>query len=142
MLRDIAVARSDDGGMTFRPFLVNRDGWDVNACPIAGAAMTIDALDRIHVVWFTQAGETPRLYLASSSDHGVSFTKPVVFDPAQKLAKHAHVVAGSGNRRPDRLGRYEYVVVGEMGFFRCFDAIPKTTWDPATIVLSDHRKQR
>ena len=54
--------------------------------------------DRIHVVWFTQAGETPRLYLASSGDHGVSFTKPVLFDPAQKLAKHAHIVAGSGNR--------------------------------------------
>ena len=98
MLRDIAVARSDDGGVTFRPFLVNRDGWEVNACPIAGATMTIDAIDRIHVVWFTQAGDTPRLYLASSSDHGVSFTKPGAFDPAQKLAKHAHVVAGSGNR--------------------------------------------
>src|SRR5688572_23922261 len=30
MLRDIAVARSVDGGVTFRPTLVNRDGWDLN----------------------------------------------------------------------------------------------------------------
>lgn len=98
MLRDIAVARSDDDGKTFRPFLVNRDGWEINACPIAGATMTIDSSDRIHVVWFTQSGETPRLYFASSTDHGTSFTKPTVFDPSQRLAKHAHAVAVSGNR--------------------------------------------
>jgi hypothetical protein len=98
MLRDIAVARSDDDGETFRPFLVNRDGWDINACPIAGATMTIDSSDRIHVVWFTQSNETPRLYFASSTDHGASFTKPAVFDPSQKLAKHAHTVGVSGSR--------------------------------------------
>jgi len=98
MLRDIAIARSDDEGKTFNPSLVNRDGWDINACPIAGATMTIDSSDRLHVAWFTQSGETPRLFFASSTNHGASFTKPAVFDRSQKLAKHAHVVSLSGNR--------------------------------------------
>jgi hypothetical protein len=98
MLRDIAVARSDDDGTTFVPSIVNRDGWELNACPIDGATLAIDSADRIHVVWFTQTGDTPRLYIASSTDHGSSFSKPAVFDSAQKLAKHAHVVAVDKNR--------------------------------------------
>jgi hypothetical protein len=98
MLRDIAVARSDDGGNTFKPSVVSHDGWELNACPIDGATMTIDSADRIHVVWFTQTGEMPRLYIAWSVDHGASFSKPALFDSSQKLAKHAHIVAVPGNR--------------------------------------------
>jgi len=98
MFRDIAVARSDDGGKTFKPAIVSRDGWELNACPIDGATMTVDTADRIHVVWFTQTGDVPRLYIASSSDHASSFGKPRVLDSTQKLAKHAHAVAASGGR--------------------------------------------
>jgi len=98
MYRDIAVARSDDSGKTFKPAIVSHDGWELNACPIDGATMTIDAADRIHVIWFTQSGDLPRLYVASSTDHGMSFGKPGVFDSNQKLAKHAHAVAVSGDR--------------------------------------------
>jgi hypothetical protein len=98
MNRDIAVARSEDGGLSFKTTLVSHDGWDVNACPIAGASMTIDAADRIHVVWFTQLKDAPRLLMASSNDHGISFSKPYVFDSDQKLAKHAHVVAANNGR--------------------------------------------
>lgn len=98
MMRDIAVARSDDDGKTFTSSVVNHDGWELNGCPIDGATMTIDKADRIQVVWFTQTDDVPRLYLASSSDHGASFTKPMVFDSSQKLAKHAHLVPVSGNR--------------------------------------------
>jgi hypothetical protein len=93
MLRDIAVARSDDGGKTFKPSIVHHDGWELNACPIDGATMTIDAADHLHVIWFTRTGDLPRLYIASSTDYGVSFGKPDVLDSNQKLAKHAHVVA-------------------------------------------------
>jgi hypothetical protein len=97
MFRDIAVARSTDGGQTFRSALVSRDGWELNGCPIAGAAMTIDAKDRIHVVWFTQTGDEPKLYTAASMDHGTSFSKPVLFDSTQKLAKHAHLAVVDNN---------------------------------------------
>jgi len=96
MNRDIAVARSDDSGQTFKSTIVSHDGWEINACPIAGAAMTIDNSDNIHVVWFTQLKDSPQLLMASSTDRGASFSKPVAFDRDQKLAKHAHAVA-AGN---------------------------------------------
>jgi hypothetical protein len=98
MFRDIAVARSSDGGKTFQSSIVHRDGWEINACPIDGATLTVDAAGRVHVVWFTASGDSPRLYIATSSDRGLSFTKPAVFDPNQKLAKHAHIVAVRDNR--------------------------------------------
>jgi hypothetical protein len=43
----------------------------------------------IGVAWFTLTGDLTRLYIASSSDHGVTFGKPQLLDPGQKLAKHA-----------------------------------------------------
>jgi hypothetical protein len=98
MYRDIAIARSDDGGKTFKRSVVNHDGWELNACPIDGATMTIDSADHPHVVWFTQTGDSPRLYIASSADQAVTFTKPFIFDPAQKVAKHAYAVAVSASR--------------------------------------------
>ncbi|HEX5000244.1 MAG TPA: sialidase family protein [Terriglobia bacterium] len=98
MFRDIGIARSSDGGRSFQTSIVNHDGWEINACPIAGATLAIDSAGRIHVVWFTQSGETPRLHIASSSDHGASFSKPDVFDPDQKVAKHAHAVVTRDNR--------------------------------------------
>lgn len=93
MLRDIAVARSLDDGRTFQPSLVSRDNWAIDACPIAGASMTVDSAGRVHVVWFTQPGDRPRLFVATSADRGLTFTRPFVFDASQKLAKHAHVAA-------------------------------------------------
>lgn len=93
MFRDIAVARSEDGGKTFRSTIVNHDGWELYACPTDGASMTIDGSGRVDVVWFTGTGDVPRVYIASSTDHGVSFEKPALLDPAQKQSKHAHAVA-------------------------------------------------
>lgn len=98
MYRDIAVARSDDGGKTFTSAIVSHDSWELNACPIAGATMTIDSSDRIHVIWYTAGGSLDRLFMASSTDHGATFSKPAIFDSTQKLAKHAHAVSVSSGR--------------------------------------------
>jgi hypothetical protein len=119
MLRDIAVARSDDGGKTFKPSIVHHDGWELNACPIDGATMTIDAADHVHVIWFTQTGDLPRLYIASSTDDGVSFGKPDVLDASQKLAKHAHVVATG---RDQLLVAWDDVNGGPLVKWGAFDA--------------------
>ena len=93
MFRDIAVARSDDGGKTFQSAVVSHDGWELNGCPTNGASLSVDDSGRVNVVWFTAAGNTPRLYIASSTDHGASFAKPALLDPAQKQAKHGDAVA-------------------------------------------------
>ena len=55
--------------------------------------MTVDRVGRIDIVWFTAVGEMPRVFIASSTDHGSSFSKPALLDPNQKQAKHAHAVA-------------------------------------------------
>ena len=93
MFRDIAVARSDDGGKTFHSTIVNHDGWELNACPTDGATITVDHAGRLDIVWFTAAGDVPRVYIASSTDHGSSFSKPALLDPGQKQSKHAYAVA-------------------------------------------------
>jgi hypothetical protein len=98
MYRDIAIARSDDQGKTFKSAILSHDGWKLDACPIAGATMTVDSADRIFVVWFTTSKDVPRLFAASSVDHGMTFSKPAVFDSNQKLAKHAHIVPVSAGR--------------------------------------------
>jgi hypothetical protein len=36
MLRDIAVARSDDAGRTFQSAVVSHDGWDIDAAQSVG----------------------------------------------------------------------------------------------------------
>lgn len=93
MFRDIAVARSGDGGKTFQSTVVSHDGWELNGCPTNGASLSVDSSGRVNVIWFTQPGNTPRLYIASSTDHGDSFVKPALLDPAQKQAKHGDAVA-------------------------------------------------
>jgi hypothetical protein len=93
MFRDIAVARSGDGGKTFQSTVVSHDGWELNGCPTNGASLSVDNSGRVNVIWFTAPGNTPRLYIASSTDHGASFVKPALLDPAQKQAKHGDAVA-------------------------------------------------
>ena len=56
-----------------RRLFVNQDEWEVNACPVAGPALSIDAGGQVSVTWFTGGGGRPGLYHASSADHGASF---------------------------------------------------------------------
>ena len=68
---------------------MNQDEWEVNACPIAGPALSIDAGGQVSVTWFTGGGERPGLYYASSVDHGTSFSPRRLLSPNQKLGKHS-----------------------------------------------------
>ncbi len=98
MFRDIVLAASQDGGKIFSKTIVNQDGWEVNACPVAGPALSVDAKGRIAIIWFTGGGDRPGLYYASSADHGVSFSPRRLLDPNQKLGKHAQTVVVSQGR--------------------------------------------
>lgn len=74
--RHIAVASSTDGGDNFtKPIIVSDDQWQINACPVSGAAMVAGENNSLKIAWFTagKAG-TPGLYWAESKDGGASFS--------------------------------------------------------------------
>jgi hypothetical protein len=96
MYRDIILARSDDGGRSFATTVVSNDGWEINACPVAGPALAVDEAGRVTVIWFTGAEGRPGLYYAVSSDGGKRFSARRLLDPDQKMGKRAQAAA-----RPD-----------------------------------------
>lgn len=78
--RHIAVARSDDNGSTFGPqVIVSDDKWQINACPVSGAALLSSGPGTIDVIWYT-AGEAGQsgLYFARSTDNANSFSSRVM----------------------------------------------------------------
>jgi hypothetical protein len=95
MFRDVVVAVSHDGGKRFSKTIVNQDGWEVNACPVAGPALSIDAAGHVSVTWFTGGGERPGLYYASSADQGASFSPRRLLSENQKLGKHSQTTTVS-----------------------------------------------
>ena len=75
--RDMAVARSADGGATFSPLTrVHRDGWALDGCPHAGPAAAVASDGALHVAWPTGADGTSGLWHAVSRDGGASFAAP------------------------------------------------------------------
>ena len=59
-VRDIAVARSTDGGRTFgAPVRVSEDGWAIDGCPDDGPSIAVDARGRLHVAWPTLVAGAP-----------------------------------------------------------------------------------
>ena len=92
-VRDIALAKSTDGGRTFSaPVRVSDDNWVLNACPENGPAVAVDRTNAIHVVWPTLlpgvSGTEPTLALfyATSKD-GVHFTRRQQL-PTEGAARH------------------------------------------------------
>jgi hypothetical protein len=73
--RHIAVASSADKGATFSEgAIVSDDKWQINACPVSGASMSVDAGGVLSVLWYSagEAGEAG-LYAADSRDGGRTF---------------------------------------------------------------------
>ena len=74
--RHIAVTSSTDGGESFAPTaIVSNDRWQIEGCPVSGAALAADSDNRLKVAWFT-AGDAgvPGLYSAESTDGGKAFS--------------------------------------------------------------------
>ena len=77
-VRDVALARSADGGATWsEPVRVHADGWTLDGCPHAGPAVTTDAEGAVHVAWPTLAEGRGGLWRAVSTDGGATFAEPV-----------------------------------------------------------------
>ncbi|MEM1054812.1 MAG: sialidase family protein [Bacteroidota bacterium] len=76
--RDIALARSSDGGATWNaPVKVHADGWALDGCPHAGPAVTTDAEGAVHVAWPTGAEGREGMWRSISTDGGATFADPV-----------------------------------------------------------------
>jgi hypothetical protein len=100
-IRDIALAKSSDGGRTFAPPVrVSDDNWVLDGCPENGPAVAIDQTNAIHVVWPTLvrgsagADETLALFYATSKD-GQRFTKRQQI-PTEGVPRHPQLALGLG----------------------------------------------
>lgn len=101
-VRDIAMAKSSDGGRTFAsPIRVSEDKWVLNGCPENGPAVAVDAANGIHVVWPTLVqgaggAETLALFYAMSHD-GQRFTKRQQI-ATEGVPRHPQIAVGPAGR--------------------------------------------
>lgn len=73
--RHVAVAHSNDQGETFSDgVIVSDDKWQINACPVSGAALTMSDDATLSVVWYTSGEGQAGLYTARSADGGATFS--------------------------------------------------------------------
>jgi hypothetical protein len=103
-VRDIAIARSADGGRTFpAPVRVSADDWKIDACPDDGPALAIAGDGAIHVVWPTllQDGGSPHMAIfeAVSRDSGATFSPRARVDAAATGASHPRLAVSRGGAR-------------------------------------------
>lgn len=84
-IRDISIARWSDAGWS-PGTVVHADDWKVEACPVNGPAIAA-AGDRVAVAWFTNARDSARVYLATSTDAGVTFGAPVRIDDGNPVGR-------------------------------------------------------
>lgn len=76
-MRDIAFARSSDGGRHFDPPVrVSEDKWELNGCPEDGPTMAVDRAGVIHIAWATvvQDGEGQKALFYATSRDGKTFS--------------------------------------------------------------------
>jgi hypothetical protein len=102
-VRDIAIARSLDGGRTFSdPVRVSADDWKIDACPDDGPAMAIDGAGTLHVAWPTLAtdGGTARIgiFHATSTDGGLTFSPRTRVNHPDAPAAHPKLALDSAGR--------------------------------------------
>jgi hypothetical protein len=99
-MRDIAFAKSIDGGRSFTPLVrVSEDNWQLNGCPEDGPAMAIENNGLIHLAWATVTNDAQpqkALFYTTSSD-GKTFARrrriPISGDTAPG---HPQMVLTSG----------------------------------------------
>ncbi|HEX4348124.1 MAG TPA: sialidase family protein [Vicinamibacterales bacterium] len=98
-IRDIAFARSTDGGRTFsQPVRVSEDKWAIDGCPENGPAMAVGADRVVHLAWPTLVGAsgnaqgTLGLFYAATKD-GRQFS-PRQAIPTSGVPRHVQLLAG------------------------------------------------
>jgi hypothetical protein len=98
-MRDIAFARSLDGGRHFEPLVrVSQDNWELNGCPEDGPAMAVDETGTIHVAWATliNQGEPQKAIFYAFSRDGKTFSARARVPTSGITPGHPQLVAGGG----------------------------------------------
>jgi hypothetical protein len=86
--RDIATARSADGGRTFSSKTrVHRDAWKLDGCPHNGPSVAV-ADGRTAVTWQTGAEGRAGRYVALSDEGAAGFGAPVRFGATVSMPHH------------------------------------------------------
>src|SRR5690606_27400217 len=89
-IRDIVVARSADGGVTWdAPQRVHGDDWQYDGCPHAGPSLMVDVQHRVHIAWWTGKPGNAGVFYARADD-GVRFSPPVTIASAPS-SRPSHV---------------------------------------------------
>jgi hypothetical protein len=70
-IRDILLARFDGRGWT-KLGPLNADGWKIAGCPVNGPQLAANGA-RVGAVWYTAAGNEPRVLARLSTDSGETF---------------------------------------------------------------------
>src|SRR5688572_6880623 len=76
-MRDIAFAKSTDGGKHFSPLVrVSEDKWELNGCPEDGPTFAVDQSGMIHIAWATVVndGEPQKALFYATSRDGRTFS--------------------------------------------------------------------
>jgi hypothetical protein len=138
-LRDIAVARSTDGGLTFRaPVRVSEDGWVIDGCPEDGPSIAVDPAGIVHVAWptlVTVGGSTEKaVFYSFSADGGQSFAPRIRLDDAADDGVAGHPQIAIADSRvvavwDERLGDRSRVRLREIA------PAPQAGWAPVLGTL-------
>jgi hypothetical protein len=89
----------DHAMLQIQPPAVRRaviDRWRIDACPMQGPALSIDGMNRYHLVWFTQGEKRRGLFYAYSDDAGRSFSEPLAVGNPAAHARRATVTSRAG----------------------------------------------
>jgi hypothetical protein len=119
-VRDVVVAHSADGGVTFDPPVpVHRDGWVYPGCPHAGPALLRDGAGVLHVTWYTGAEGRRGLHHAISLDGGRTFEPPRPIQGNRPVPASLAALAWSGAAVwrvwEDKTGPEPAILLAEVG---------------------------
>jgi hypothetical protein len=75
-VRDVVLATSNDGGLTFSVAKkVGEDQWVVHGCPDSGPSMA-NIGRRLYIAWYSEGNRTAGIRIAVSDDGGKTFSLP------------------------------------------------------------------
>jgi hypothetical protein len=91
-MRDIAFAKSTNGGRRFDPLVrVSEDKWQLNGCPEDGPSLAVDSAGVIHIAWATVVGDAEpqkALFYATSRDGKIFSARARI--PAEAASTPGH----------------------------------------------------